>query len=290
MIACRTASVFAMGALLAAGAIGACREPATPEIPPLTTATPDAAPLPAVGVAEAVDSEAGAGAPARSVLAEVGASPVRAFFFDTPAKLEGGQCQRVLVAVVKGPVTAMGETLASGDVLAVSNALGIEVTGTGTVLRASVELPNCAVLSALPATKAVVRGAAAPKLEWARGTMSAHLDVSASLKAPSPSPELYLGRLEGTASVAEHDHPTSWEVLATLEASGSVVVDGLEVRLTARQIMMIPPGAKHAWRPDPGSKLVAIQMYAPPGPELRFGGLAAADKAAVKDAGARDAR
>jgi hypothetical protein len=31
-------------------------------------------------------------------------------------------------------------------------------------------------------------------------------------------------------------------------------------------------------------------MYAPPGPELRFGALAAADKAAVKDAGAHDAR
>lgn len=278
-----------MGALLVAGAIGACREPATPEIPPLTTATPDAAPLATVVVAQAVDGEAGAGAPARSILADVGASPVRALFFDTPAKLEGGQCERVLVAVVKGPVTAMGETLAIGDVLAVSNALGIDVTGKGTVLRASIEIPNCAVLSALPATKAVVRAAAAPKLEWARGTMSAHLDVTASPKSPSPSPELYLGRLEGTASVAEHDHPTSWEVLATLEASGSFVVDGLEARLAARQIVMIPPGTKHAWRPDPGSKLVAIQMYAPPGPELRFGALAAAEKSAVKDAGTRDA-
>jgi hypothetical protein len=31
-------------------------------------------------------------------------------------------------------------------------------------------------------------------------------------------------------------------------------------------------------------------MYAPPGPELRFGALAAAERAAVKDAGPRDAR
>ena len=35
--------------------------------------------------------------------------------------------------------------------------------------------------------------------------------------------------------------------------------------------------------------MVAIQMYAPPGPELRFGALAAAEKSAVKDAGTRDA-
>ena len=44
MKACRTASVFAMGALLAVGAIVACREPAKPEVLPLTTATPDGAP------------------------------------------------------------------------------------------------------------------------------------------------------------------------------------------------------------------------------------------------------
>ena len=277
-----------MGALLATGAIGACREPATPEIPPLTTAMPDAATFPAVAVAPAVDNEGGAGAPGRSILAEVAASPVRAFFFDTPAKLEGGPCQRVLVAVVKGPVTAMGETLASGDVLVVSNGLGTEVTGSGTVLWASLEIPNCAVLSAVSATKAVVRGAAVPKVEWAHGTMSAHLDVTASPKAPSPSPEVYLGRLEGTAPVAEHDHATSWEVLAAVEASGTFVLEGLEVRLTSRHIVVVPPGAKHAWRPDPGSKLIAIQLYTPPGPELRFGALAAADKAAVKDAGPRD--
>ena len=49
--------------------------------------------------------------------------------------------------------------------------------------------------------------------------------------------------------------------------------------------VLIPAGAKHAWKPEPGSKLVAVQMYSPPGPEQRFVGLAAADK----DAGARDA-
>jgi hypothetical protein len=32
---------------------------------------------------------------------------------------------------------------------------------------------------------------------------------------------------------------------------------------------------KHSWTPDPKSELVAIQLYAPPGPEQRFRALAA---------------
>jgi mannose-6-phosphate isomerase-like protein (cupin superfamily) len=110
--------------------------------------------------------------------------------------------------------------------------------------------------------------------------MSAHLDVT-----PAASPELYLGRLEGTAPVAEHSHSGSWEVLAVVEANGMLALDGTEGHVGPRQIVMIPAGAKHAWNPEAGSKLVALQMYAPPGPEQRFVALAAA----YKDAGVRDA-
>lgn len=285
MKACRTASVFAMGALLAVGAIGACREPAKPEVPPLTTATPAAAP--ALGSAVVVAAPAADDAAASSVLAAALEPPVKAKFVDTPAKLDAAACQRVLVALVKGKVTALGETLAAGDVLVVTHGDAFDVAGAGTVVWASVAIADCAVLSRPPAAKVVVRGTAAPNLAWAGGAMSAHLDVSAPSKA---APEIYLGRLEGTAGVAEHDHPTSWEILAAVDAKGTFVLDGTEGRLAARQIVVVPPGAKHAWKPEPGSKLVAIQMYAPPGPELRFGALAAADRAAVKDAGSRDGR
>jgi mannose-6-phosphate isomerase-like protein (cupin superfamily) len=291
--ACRTASIAATCALLALGAIGACREPARPEIPPLTTATADGGGT--LAVAAASRSDAPDDAAAGSVLAaalDAPSSPVIARFVDAPVRLEASQCRRGLLAVVKGTVVALGETLAVGDVLVVSHGTAaFEATGTGTSVWATTAIPSCAVLSLLPLDKAVVRGAATPKVEWAGGTMSARLDVRATgPKAPSPAPELYLGRLEGTASVAEHDHATSWEILAAVEASGSFVLDGVDHRLGARQIVTVPPGVKHAWRPDPGAKLVAIQMYAPPGPELRFGALAAADKAAVKDAGPRDAR
>ena len=223
---------------------------------------------------------------------------MKARFVDIPAKLEAALCQRVLVAVVKGKITALGETLAAGDVLVLTNGDSFEAKGTGTVVWAENDLADCVVLSHPGVTKVVIRGTTAPELKWASGTMSAHLDVatlppsmgSASATGGKPvlgaSPELYLGRLEGTASVPEHVHAGSWEVLAAVEASGTFVLDGTEGRLAARQIVVIPPGSKHAWKPEPGSKLVAIQMYSPPGPEQRFLGLAAAEK----DASVRDAR
>jgi mannose-6-phosphate isomerase-like protein (cupin superfamily) len=113
--------------------------------------------------------------------------------------------------------------------------------------------------------------------------MHAHLDVGREV-----SPEAYLGRLSGTASVAEHTHPGAWEVLAAVEAAGTFTIDGVDHRLGPRQVIAIPPDTRHAWKADPGSRLVAIQLYDPPGPEQRFLGLAAAAKASLStaDAGA----
>lgn len=306
MRSCRAASVFATGALLVMGAVASCRDAARPEVPPLTTARPEGAPVVGSG-APGAPLEGGA-ADAAAALAPVPAAPVKAKFVDTPAKLEAGACRRVLVAVVKGKVTALGETLGAGDVLVVAHGDAFEAKGAGTVVWAEAELGGeCAVLARPPQTRTVVRAGAAPELRWAGGTMSAHLDVATNPpKAPvaaaappavSLSPELYLGRLEGSAGVPEHEHTASWEILAAVEADGTFVLDGTEGHLGPRQIVMVPPGHRHAWRPEPGSKLVAVQMYAPPGPEQRFVGLAAAERdagastgAAVKDAGARDAR
>ena len=57
-------------------------------------------------------------------------------------------------------------------------------------------------------------------------------------------------------------------------------LDGKEQRLGPHEIVRVPPGVKHSWKPDPGSKLVAVQMYAPPGPEQRFKALADAERGA----------
>jgi len=287
-MACRTASIAATLSLLAVGAAAACHDMAQPEIPPVTTARPDGLPL--LGASSAsLSTDGGAGSASPSALGAPLDSPVKAKFVDVPAKLEAALCQRVLVAVVKGKITALGETLATGDVLVVTNGESFEAKGAGTVVWAEDDLADCVVLSRPAATKVVIRGTTAPELKWAGGTMTAHLDVATAppstgnRPAMGPSPELYLGRLEGSASVPEHVHSGSWEILAAVEANGIFVLDGTEGRLAPRQIVMVPPGSKHAWKPDPGSKLVAIQMYSPPGPEQRFLGLAAAEK----DAGAQ---
>ncbi len=100
--------------------------------------------------------------------------------------------------------------------------------------------------------------------------MTARLDVSGGVASG-----LYLGRLAGSAPVKEHDHPNSWEILCAVEASGTFSLDGVQARLGKRQVVVIPPGKRHAWQPDEGTSLVGIQIYAPPGPEQRFKALAA---------------
>ena len=103
------------------------------------------------------------------------------------------------------------------------------------------------------------------------------------------SPNAYMGRLEGIAPVAEHVHPDSWEILCAVDAAGTFTLDGKDQRLGPKQIVVVPPNTKHAWKPDDGKKLVAIQLYGPPGPEQRFKKLAEQDAAVRKQAGAQDA-
>jgi hypothetical protein len=218
-------------------------------------------------------SERGAAAPRAGgetpvVFASYG--PAEAAFVDAPAVVvPASPCARVFVAVASGELAAAGERLHEGDVLVFAHQAPVVLTGSALtlVVRRSVACGG-------EAEKSLVRAGAAEELTWAAGQMHAHLDVGKEL-----SPELYFGRLAGTASVAEHAHEGAWELLAAVEASGTFTVDGVPHRLGARQILAIAPGTKHAWQADPGTRLVALQMYDPPGPEQRFVGLA---KAAAK--------
>lgn len=281
MKSCRTASLFATGALLGASAIAACRDAGAPPVPPLTSALagPDLAPPKAARDRASPDEASTASLLGNATATE---PPITASFVDAPGKIEAPICSRLLIAIAKGKVVVMGETLRVGDVLAVTHPDPIKLEGTGLVLvaRRDFDATLCGVKARPALDKKVVRASASADLRWAAGTMSAHLDVG-----PKISPDLYLGRLGGTAGVAEHAHEASWEILAAVEANGTFVLGGTEGHLGPRQIIMVPPGSKHAWKPEPGSALVAIQMYSPPGPEQRFVGLAAGDK----DAGAREA-
>lgn len=260
-------------------AMGACHRAPSPDVPPVTSAHVD----PNVPIASDGPKDAAAVPGATNVVDASVGSPAttheespKAAFHDSPYRVEDGACERVLIAVAKGSFTVANEKLDAGDVVVLMNPEPLEVKGgpgTGLVLEARIRIPTC-VAKARPAPeKTLVRANAAQKLEWAGGKMSARLDVGAKV-----SPDLYLGRLEGTGAVAEHVHDKSWEILAAIEAAGTFTLDGKEQRLGPRQIVFVPPNTKHAWKPDPGSKLVGIQMYSPPGPEQRFISLAAAEK------------
>jgi mannose-6-phosphate isomerase-like protein (cupin superfamily) len=248
MKACRTASVVAFAALFGAMAIGACREEAPPSaVPGPTTARP-------------------------ATTSEPSERPATIALLDGTTKLAPPACSRLYIAVGKGTANARGETLRAGDVLVILHPAPLEVKVTGLAASVVKEVPCPA--GARPAeAKTIIRATEAPELRFAHGTMSAHLDVGAKI-----SPELYLGRLDGSAPVAEHEHASSVETLIALDGAGTFTIDGQEHRLGPRQIVIVPKKTKHSWKPDPGTNLAAIQIYEPPGPEQRFVGLAAAEK------------
>lgn len=278
MKACAVGSSFGGLALAVVLAMGACH--ATPEaqsVPPVTSAraNPDV-PISSDGPK---DASGGVAIVDASTEHHSESEQPKAAFHDTPYRIEDGACERVLLAVAKGSFTVANEKLEAGDVIVFMNPTPTEVktAGAGLVLEARIRIPSCAVRERPAPERTVVRASAAQKLEWAGGKMNARLDVGSKV-----SPDLYLGRLEGTAPVAEHVHAGSWEVLAAIDAAGTFTLDGKDQRLGPRQVVFVPPNTKHAWKPDLGSKLVSIQIYSPPGPQQRFVALAAADKDAGK--------
>ncbi len=71
-------------------------------------------------------------------------------------------------------------------------------------------------------------------------------------------------------SVPEHTHATSTEHLYIAQGSGRMMIDGVEALVAAPAEFMIPPGVRHSFVSDGHTNLVAVQVYAPPGPEARF--------------------
>jgi quercetin dioxygenase-like cupin family protein len=183
----------------------------------------------------------------------------------------GSRCDILYVAMAKGTALLLGQSLAQGDVLMLRGFGGpavLDLKGSGLAVTVD-KLHDCpsapSVPSNGPLSVRLVHAGDAKDLAWAGGAMHAHLDLEKDV-----SPEVYLGRLEGTAVVAEHDHPSSWEVLVAIEGSGTFTLDGVPQHIASPAVVAVPPGRKHSWQPDAGVKLVALQVYDPPGPEQRF--------------------
>jgi mannose-6-phosphate isomerase-like protein (cupin superfamily) len=249
---------------VAAVALLACAEETPPPVAPPSgpvVAAPAVAPPVAPTATAAI-------APAPALLAP----PVMAKLVDVTAagvKLPvASSCDVLFVSVAKGSVVVGGQSLAQGDTLMTSGGAagaGLELKGAGLVV--SVTAPHdCPASSAPPAPATrLVRAGDTKDTAWAGGTMHAHLDFE-----KEASPDVYVGRFEGTGAVAEHDHGPSWEVLCAIEGSGTFTIDGVPRRIVGPAIVAVPPGRRHSWQPDAGVKLVAVQVYAPPGPEQRF--------------------
>jgi len=251
--ACTAASL--VGALLLTLAVACERAGQSP--------APAPAPAPSAGTSP---SAFGPG----SALPE-GAAPLTARLIDLHAAtpLRAAPCDEVFLHVLRGKATYAGATLVAGDSLYVKYPDAMDLIGEG-LMVAAVYAGQC-VLRDKP-TAQLTRIAADTKapLVFAKGAMRATLDTEGL------SSSAYMGRLDGTAPVAEHVHEGSWEILVAEEAAGAFTVNGVAQRLGPKQVVLIPPGTKHSWQPDVGTALKGVQFYAPPGPEQRFKALAAA--------------
>jgi quercetin dioxygenase-like cupin family protein len=72
--------------------------------------------------------------------------------------------------------------------------------------------------------------------------------------------------------VPRHDHPGTTELLYILDGGGTLTVGSESYRFGAAEVLHIPPGQPHAVKFTGSERTVAIQLYAPAGPEQRFRG------------------
>jgi len=197
--------------------------------------------------------------------------PITATFIDLSASgapLTVRACEQIVVSVVKGKASALGDSLAEGDFLVTTGQGPFTVQGSGLAVVAAVRTDPCTP----PAEKdpklalghTTTRAATASELTWAGGKMHAHLDVEKDLTGA------YAGRLAGSVPMPEHLHEGTWEIFCANDANGTFLLDGQPKHLGPRQVLVIPPSTKHAFTPDQGSSFSGVQFYWPRGPEQRF--------------------
>jgi quercetin dioxygenase-like cupin family protein len=86
------------------------------------------------------------------------------------------------------------------------------------------------------------------------------------------SPALALNVIEWSpgAAAPRHQHPGSAEVLYVVSGGGTLTVGSESYPFAAEDAIHIPPDQPHSGKFAAGDKTVAIQFYAPAGPEQRF--------------------
>ena len=108
----------------------------------------------------------------------------------------------------------------------------------------------------------------ATDLGWGGGAFHARIGFGGEgAQARRASLEALL--MAAGSSIPEHDHP-SWEHIALLTGSGRFKLGAAEYPVKPGSIFHIPIGVRHAFTGDPGSEVLAVQLYSPSGPEQRF--------------------
>lgn len=249
-----------------------CGSKQPPGIPPGTVVTPPDPPRKKGMVRPFTHADAGTPSSAA-------ANPVTASFIDIKEKksVDHVACETRALILVKGKATAFGENLAAGDILMAQGKGSWDMTGDAVAVSAVLQPTTCDP-STLPAvSRKIVRATKDPSWVFPNGAMKGWLDVESGIAS--------IGRMEGVATVPEHVHENSWEILCAVDAKGTLMLNGAPQTIAPKTCTQVPPNTKHAWTPDAGSKLVAVQLYAPPGPEQRFKAMAADAGAPKPDAG-----
>jgi mannose-6-phosphate isomerase-like protein (cupin superfamily) len=142
--------------------------------------------------------------------------------------------------------------------------------------------------------------ASLPDLSWGKGAYHARIgwevpagpsggpgapDASGAPLPAAPAMVLSMLRFSQDAAVAKHVHEKERECLAFLEGEGELLLSpeppgtagapaDETVAVEPGMVACIPNGMWHSFKPSGKAPLLAIQVYAPPGPELRFKQLA----------------
>lgn len=107
--------------------------------------------------------------------------------------------------------------------------------------------------------------------------LDGHLEVRILLDADG-SGAMHAGlavlRGDAEARVAPHVHDTSAELLFIEDGEGTMHLGDRDVAVHPGMVVYVPEGMEHSFDPSGARPLVALQVYAPSGPEQRFRGLA----------------
>jgi len=188
------------------------------------------------------------------------------WYFKGAATVEAGTTKRKVAAgdMMYVPANAVRNVIAEGDVHAV---IGFVPGGREGSARAG----------ALPTKElgAIKTGVAGPMMLPAasaksydlpnRGVATIFADAG-TIKDKQLAATILA--MPGNAKVPEHVHANETEVLYVLEGSGKLVVNGVELSVTASSTVQIPPNTKHAFTASTDFR--AVQIYTPAGPEQRF--------------------